>query len=594
MSWLFLLSLVTFSSWAADELEEIQVKASKEVKDFSFASSTEISSYQIEKEPLPLVSRQLEEVNGVIAIQSGGPGTQTSYFIRGTNSGHLAFTMDNLKINDPSGVNRAFDSAFLTTPMVQSMTVHKGPQAVLFGSDSFGGLVDLKTRKGANAPETRLNVMGGSFGTAQISLGNDWKTKTSNGTLTWTEFRTDGISSLNKKRYDAKERDGSQISQLSSSSEHRWAPKFQTDLLLSYLKGKNEFDNAFAARVDTNDHSKNDHYILQQKTNYELNKTSSVSLRNGLSRQQRFLHTSNPNTYNGNLIQNEMILRKDFQDISLLSGLANEYESYQDESADEKANLNSAFMQSVFKFNKLKFQVGGRYDNHSKFNNFTTGSTGLSYEYWDNIFSVQYSQGYKAPTLYQLYAPVTPWGGGNKDLRPESNHSIEARWERKTQRWDNELVFFENRLSNLIIMPTNLPYRNGGKLIAQGAEANTSFKEKYFKIVSGLTHQKFREATDPVVRRPLNYFRANFIFTPVESNEISLNYKWFSSRKDSLWPSTVKLNSYEVVDLRYRYIQENYDFSLEIRNLLDRDYEELYGYSVMPRSVFSGFGYRFH
>ena len=56
---------------------------------------------------------------------------------------------------------------------------------------------------------------------------------------------------------------------------------------------------------------------------------------------------------------------------------------------------------------------------------------------------------------------------------------------------------------------------------------------------------------------------------------------------------TTKLNGYEVFDLGFKYVFTDLDLGLQILNILNREYEELYGYSIMPRSLFLHTGLRF-
>src|SRR5690606_35886912 len=192
MSRLVFISLfLSLPALAAEELEAIQVEAKKESEAYTFGASTQITPNDMERKPLPLLTNQLESVPGLTALQSGGPGGQTSYFMRGAEARHLSFTLDSLRLNDTSNDARTYDAAFLTSPFIAEIHVFKGPQAVLFGSDALGGLIDLRSRKGESAPETRVNVMGGSFGTVQGTIGHDWKTADHQGTFTITQFHTD-------------------------------------------------------------------------------------------------------------------------------------------------------------------------------------------------------------------------------------------------------------------------------------------------------------------------------------------------------------------------------------------------------------------
>ena len=593
MSKYVLLCLLSFPLMASTELEEINVKASKETKEFSFGSVTEINEADMARKPLPLLSNQLDEISGMNVVQSGGPGGQVSYFIRGTEARHVSFTLDSLRLNDPSNDSRAFDASSLTHPFVSDILIFKGPQAVLFGSDAVGGLIDMRTRKGEHAPETRVNLMGGSFGTVQATIGQDWKAGNNQGTVTVTRFHTDGVSRLNEKRHNAKERDGAEITQGTTSSSHRFADKFQTDLLLSFVRGEIEYDGF---GVDTSkNHAKNDQYILQQKTHYEISKESAVSIRNGVSRHQRSYYTDTPvDWYQGNLVQNELLYRNETKGFSFVTGAINEYESLDQESGLEKNfSVNSLFVQGGHKAGDFKIQAGLRGEDHSRYGNFLVGSVGASVDLGNNLFALQYSQGYKAPTLYQLYAPDTGWGSGNPDLEPEKNNSYEARWKYLDNRYEGEVSFFQNRFHNIINWIGVNGYLNQGRLTTEGVELSGALKEKHFQVRPSFVHQKIKDNEKDVYRRPLNTLQLKLVYTPVESSEFFLNYRWVSARKDLGDTGTVKLNSYDVVNAGYRYVQEKYDLSVMVQNIFDREYEDIYGFSVMPRSFYGGIGYKF-
>lgn len=592
MSRWFLLLFILTATVNAEELDVIEVEATKDIGRFTFGDSATLPPDKLEESAT--LAPMIENLPGIISSQNGGPGGRVSFFIRGTESRHVAFTMDGLKINDSSNVDRQFDAAFMTSPFLQEVLVHKGPQAVLYGSDAMGGIVEMKTRRGENAPETRLLLNGGSFGTVDATLSSDWKTPNNNGTVTYTRFHTDGISRLNEKRFNATEKDSADITQFTSSSEHRWASKFQTDLLGSYLHGKAEQDGF---GVDSkHDHGVNDQYILQQKTSYDISHDQAVSLRNGLSRHQRFNRSESvgEETYGGNLYQNELLYRKEQERLGILAGLSNEQENIHSDSLDKQFELNSAFLQTSLMAQNFKLQAGARADHHSRYDEFFTGSAGVAYDLKSQIFSIQYSQGYKAPSLYQLYGPpLFGFPVGNEDLIPESNHSWEASWKLIRDNINGGVTFFQNRLSNLITY-TNQGYINQSRFIAEGVEFFASWKNEKFEIAPSYTHQNFREEETTVLRRPYNMAQLSVSYFPIESIELNVTDRWFSSRKDiDENGNVVKLNGFSVLDIGIRKIWERDDVGLQFKNVLDREYEELYGYSVMPFSIFAHYGHRF-
>lgn len=591
MSYLWLCLLLSFPV-VAETLEAVEVRASKKSSDFTFSGFQKIDSDEIEKNSLPLLTPVLENVPGVITNQNGGPGGRVSFFMRGTESRHTSFTIDSLRMNDTSNPDRQFDAAFLTGPFFKDITVYKGPQAVLFGSDAFGGLIDLQTRKGDSAPEGRVNLSGGSFGTVALSIGQDWKLRRNQGTVTALRMRTDGISRLNKKRFFATEKDGSEITQVMSSSRHGWDEngKVETDVLASYLRGKSQLDGFTDDNI--HDHSANDQYTAQQKTTLRLDAKNSVSLRTGFNRHQRFINTlsSGLESYGGNYFQQEGLYDLKLKKVHLLAGAGAEQESFDSYDFD----LNSVFAQSVFKVSEnLSLQGGVRRDHHSRYGEFKTGSGGLALNISKHVLSLQYSQGFKAPSLYQLYAP--PFQGtpiGNLNLTPEKNTSIEANWKWVSDVIDGEVALFQNQLSNLITY-TNTGYINQDNFTVQGVEASGKIKLNQFVVTPSFTHQKFKYNRSTVLRRPLNVAGLNVSYFVSENQEVFTRVRSYSARKDTNSGSVTKLNPYQTVDLGWKLVRGKFDFGIQVLNVFNREYEELYGFSVMPRAVFGSVGFRY-
>jgi vitamin B12 transporter len=580
------------------ELERIQVSAKKRVSDFNFSQSVNVSTPQLDSQALGQITPLLSAVPGVIASQNGGPGSRASYFIRGTESRHVAFVLDGMKINDASNVDRQFDSAFMSSPFLKEIEVYKGPQAVLFGSDAMGGLVEMTSRKGENAPETRVNINGGSFGTISSSISNDWGAERHRGTITGYRFHTGGISRLNKKRFHATEKDSTDTTQLTSSSSHFWNSKLDSDFLFSFLRGENELDGN--STDNSQDRSLNDQLVAQQKTNFRLNQSSAISLRSGVNQHKRTIHTLSSGTvreylYQGSLIQNEALYKYEKESFNLLGGLASEHEQVQVSQLDRGFDLFSIFLQSAYRISQLKFFGGVRAEKHTRYGNFMTGSGGVAFVRGHHTFFTQYSQGFKAPSLYQLYGPSYPgYTVGNSQLVPEVNHSFEGGWYFHNELFDSTVTYFQNRLSNLITYVETQGYFNQSRFTAEGLELSGVMKQKYFHLSSSFTHQGFRNQESAVIGRPLNSLMTGIALFPNENSEISLKGRWFTARKGQKdLNSVVKLNGYEAFDLGYRYFFSNIELGFQVLNLMNREYEELYGYSVMPRSIFVHSGFRF-
>jgi vitamin B12 transporter len=235
-------------------------------------------------------------------------------------------------------------------------------------------------------------------------------------------------------------------------------------------------------------------------------------------------------------------------------------------------------------------QAGVRAEEHIRYGSFYTGSGGVAYHLGRHILALQYSQGFKAPSLYQLFIPTF----GNSKLVPEVNHSWEGSWNLTKENFETGITLFQNRLSNLITFTMAQGYVNQSRFIAEGVEVSGKIKQPSFHLISSFTHQEFRKEESVILRRPYNSLLAGVAVFPTESSEASLKGRFYSSRKDfDEAGNTKKLSGYEVFDLGFRYMFPDIDLGLQILNIFNRPYEELYGYSVMPRSVFVHTGFNF-
>jgi vitamin B12 transporter len=90
----------------------------------------------------------LSAVPGLRVVQEGGPGGQTSVFIRGTNSDHVLVLLDGMPINDSSDPGGAFNFGVDTLGDIERIEIVRGPMAAVYGSSAIGGVINLITRRG--------------------------------------------------------------------------------------------------------------------------------------------------------------------------------------------------------------------------------------------------------------------------------------------------------------------------------------------------------------------------------------------------------------------------------------------------------------
>ena len=126
------------------------------------AGVTVIDRATIEANGYNTLTDALSAVPGLHVSPSGGPGGQTSVFLRGTNSNHVLVLRDGMPINDASSADGAFDFGIDTVSDIERIEIVRGPMAALYGSGAIGGVINLISRRGTEpGPHVTIDLSGG-------------------------------------------------------------------------------------------------------------------------------------------------------------------------------------------------------------------------------------------------------------------------------------------------------------------------------------------------------------------------------------------------------------------------------------------------
>ncbi|MBA2291003.1 MAG: TonB-dependent receptor [Gemmatimonadales bacterium] len=185
---------VTTDSTRSAGLPAIVVTATRVPIAAVTAAATVLRGDDLRRQGITTLGEALQLVPGLAVVQTSSPGTRTSVYTRGGESGYTRVLVDGVAVNDPGGDH---DYANLTIDDVDRIEVIRGPSSVLYGTDAVSGVIQVFTRQGQGRLRPELKAGTGSFGSralhGAVSGGN------ANGgyRIGAGHTRTDGIHAFN-------------------------------------------------------------------------------------------------------------------------------------------------------------------------------------------------------------------------------------------------------------------------------------------------------------------------------------------------------------------------------------------------------------
>ena len=604
-----------YAEAAPVDLPEITVSAAQTPLPTSQIGSsvTVITADQIEKEQRRTFSDLLQEVPGLNVVQSGGPGGQTSVFIRGTNSNHVKVLIDDIDVSDPSNPNRSFDFGQLSAADIARVEVLRGPQSGLYGADAIGGVISITTKKGNGPAKVTATLEGGSFGTINQSLGFSGSSnqftysfvvahsRATDTPVTPKELLPPGRRALNNfyDNWTASTNLGAVLSD--SLSVNFVARSTYSDLKFTgddfstfpafpaaarseqidrqfYTRGevlwdvfggglKNQFGLAYGL-VDTKNKSPVTAFGLVDPTantgeRVKFNYLGEIDLsRTGLTGQTLFI------------------------------GADAEEERLTNQPNSDRNGNRAGFVQLVSRFHEVFTLTSNvRYDDNDRFGDATTYrfAPALTIPATGTVLKASYGTGFKSPTLNQLFVSFPAFNFfANPNLRPEESRGFDFGFEQPlfNDRVRFGATYYQNDITNLIA--TNAAFTtniNIGKAKTYGAEAFASWQVvERFKLRGDytLTIAQDEILHQELLRRPRNKGSLQATWIPLDKLSLVTTILGVSSFVDGNRDFSVqrlRAPGYAVVNLAVNYeVNQNLTAFGRIDNAFDRRYQDPTGF----------------
>ncbi|KRB79307.1 TonB-dependent receptor [Sphingomonas sp. Root710] len=617
-----ILSTPAWADEAAADGETIVVTAGRSEQKLSEVgkSISVIGIETLEQRQTASVADILRTMPGVTIQRNGGLGTITSVFIRGAQSEQTVALIDGVKLNDPSSPGGGFSFADLLTDNLERIEVLRGPQSVLWGSQAIGGVVNIITRAPTDSLELRATGEYGSFETGRLSgavTGRVGPTAISAGAGYLT---TDGISVAE----GGTEKDGYHLFGIYIKTNTELSDWASLDMRGFYTRSKVDLDGFSSsppfAFGDTGEYQRQNQIVGYGGLNAEM---FDGRFKNRIAASFTRIDRD---TYDPaaaivkNFDARGSNLRFEYQGIADLGiaratfGAEHQQEKLRTLDAyflpagtpaflsKEKANLDSVYLDAHAEpIEGLNVGAGVRYDDHNQFGDATTLSADLAYtpNAGSTVIRASYGEGFKAPSLYQLYGSF-----GFDGLRPEKAKGWDAGITQKLigDAVEVRATWFQRKTVNQIDFDLGtFTYANIARARARGAEVElriTPTSDLLF--TANYTYSKAinREPTDPnfgndLARRPRNVVNVTGDYRWAFGLSTGATITHVSKSFDNAG-NTSLLGDYVLVDLRAAFpVTGAIELYGRIENLFDERYQTAAGYGQPGRAAYAGIRLRY-
>jgi vitamin B12 transporter len=607
---------------AADAGTDIVVTANREARPAATVGQavTILDTATITQRQAVVVSDLLRQTPGVMVARNGGVGTSTSVSIRGAESDQTVALIDGVKLNDPSSPGGGFNFGNLLIGNIARIEVLRGAQSVLWGSQAIGGVVNLITRQPTEAIAVNGRVEGGWHETGQAFANVSGKSGPVSASLGGGYYTTEGVSTF----AGGDERDGYRNYAANGSLGIEVTPNVSVDLRGFYSNGRTDIDGYPAPTYgfgDTREYGDNEQWIGYAGLN--------AALWDGRFRNRfGYAHTDSDRrnidpdgvpteTFRGSG-RNDRLEYQGVVDLTsaVFATFGAEREvsrfsssSYGGPVTRGRARIFSVYGQlAVTPIAGLTATAGVRHDDHNIFGGATTFSGSGVYSPNDGAtaFRASYSEGFKAPTLYQLQSEY-----GNADLGPERSRGWDAGVTQKAlngaieasatyfHRTSLDLITFVSCTAPLTGICTGRPdgtYNNIARTRAQGVEFTLLLRP-----TDALTFSASYTYLDAKNRATgTTNFGRDLARRPDNSVTVNADYRWpfglttgatITAVGDSFdnASNARQLDGYVIADLRASFpISQHLEVYGRIENAFNEHYETIYQYGQPGRGAFGG------
>lgn len=536
---------------------------------------------------------------GVTISNTGPVGGFSAVRLRGAEGEQTLVLIDGVRANDPASPGGGFDFGNLLIGNIDRIEILRGPNSVPWGSQAIGGVVNIVTRAAEESFEARLRGeyggtdrktavanVGGRTGALRFSLGGGW-------------FRDEGISAAASGR----ERDGYRQFAANGRMEVAISDAVRLHLRGYHANSRAELDGFPPPNYDLADTP--EYSTTLQSTGYAGIEADTGRLWNNLSLTLSDINRDNfasPDAADPEFLargRNERIEYRGDWNVAdgfrTVFGAEHERSRFSDGASLARTHYSGAYAQAILDpLPELTITVGARIDDHANYGTKTTFSANGAWRpAARTLIRVAYGEGFKAPTLFQLFSFF-----GDPALQPEEASNREL----GIEQWaiDGRLrlgVTAYRRLTRNMIDFDLFAYRYNNILYnrAKGIEAFLELRPDDRLVLSAnysYTDSKGRQNTTARfsrrIRVPVHSINLSADWTAKDRLRLGADLRLASDSLDGFGGS-VRMDGYVLIALRASYrLSDSIELFGRVENAGNVRYQTVAGYGSYGRNAFIG------
>ncbi len=585
-------------SLKVQQLDEVVVSDSKfELKrENSGKTVIKITAEEMQRNQGRTVAEIINTKSGIeIAGSRGRDGDVLGVYARGGRGKQVLVIIDGVRVSDPSTFSAEYDLRLLSPNTIESIEIIKGAASTLYGTNAVTAVINITTKK-----SSKKKIAGNfetSVGTNQTAddqnydLGSIQNSANVNGTLGKFTYGVD-FSNRHKSGLSAA---------VTPENEEDIFTHYSTNLKLGY-----QFSDAFGVQVYGNQTKFKNEYdaTLAEAPNLGENEQQRVGLSSTLDYGGGSVHlntaftdyesvandTFGENTTEGSNwvldVYNKYVFGEQWHTILGVNYIKDEAVFTEDVDftiVDPYANVVY-----VSDFG-LNLNAGARWNNHSEYGNHFVYNVNPSYVFDTENGYVKlmgsYATSYITPNLTQLFGAF----GGNPELEPEENTTIEGGIEFKlSNQFRISTVYFDRNETNAIGYDANFMSINiADEIDANGVEVEATWLP-WSKLSVNANYTFTERKGDNAIRIPKHKANVSLWYQFCETTNASLSYAYTGERFDTDFATftDIALEPFSLLNfsIGHELIPNKLNVFLNADNLLNEDYRELLGFTTRGRN----------